>query len=92
MRTNLTHLPRIPAPSATINTFTLFVLLSREMRPLRSSTGLADQRRCFSNRGSHPNAHLSVSIHLKEKEIRLKKSRTDSHFLVMGTRQNVSTL
>lgn len=31
--------PGFPAPSATINTFTLFVLLSREMRPLRSRVG-----------------------------------------------------
>lgn len=31
--------PGFPAPSATINTFTLFVLLSREMSPLRSRVG-----------------------------------------------------
>lgn len=81
MRTNLTHLPRIPAPSATINTFTLFVLLSREMRPLRSSTGLADQRRCFSNTGSHPNALVSVSIRFRKID---KTNRTVGNFLVLG--------
>lgn len=85
MRTNLTHLPRIPAPSATINTFTLFVLLSREMRPPRSSIGLADQRRCFSNRGSHPHAQsLSLCSYAGEREIQLKKSEADSHFPVPG--------
>lgn len=33
VKANLTHLPRIPAPSDTINTFILFLLLSRELKP-----------------------------------------------------------
>lgn len=38
-KANLTHLPRIPAPSDTINTFILSVLLSGEMKPQRSASG-----------------------------------------------------
>lgn len=39
VKANLTHLPRIPAPSDTINTFILSVLLSGEMKPQRSASG-----------------------------------------------------
>lgn len=75
MRTNLTHLARNLAPSATINTFSLFVLLSREMRPQRSWLGLTIK--------DSPNAQ-SISIHTKRAQIGLKESATDTHFPVLG--------
>lgn len=39
---NLTRLPRIPALSDTINTFSLFVLLPVERKPQRSDFGQKD--------------------------------------------------
>lgn len=70
MRTNLTHLPRIPVPSATINTFTLFVLLSREMRPLRSSVGQKRQIKAgaFPIEAAIQVHNLSFSLHSYEWE------------------------
>lgn len=70
MKTNLTHLPRIPAPSATINTFTFFVLISREMSPLMSSTGRKRQIKvcAFPIESLIQMNKLLLSIYIKENE------------------------
>lgn len=70
MKTNLTHLPRIPALSATINTFTLFVLISREMSPLMSSIGRKRQiKECaFPIEPLIQMNQLLLSIYIKENE------------------------
>lgn len=75
--------PGFPAPSATINTFTLFVLLSREMRPLRSRVG---QKRQIGEgasliKGAHRNVRYSPGyLYDGAREMRMWKSETDSHF------------
>lgn len=66
-------------PSATINTFTLFVLLSREMRPLRSSVGQKRQIKAdaFPIEAAIQVHNLSFSLHSYEGERDKAKKKWD---------------
>lgn len=75
--------PGFPAPSATINTFTLFVLLSREMRPLWSRVGQRRQIREGASliKGAHRNVrYIPRYLYDGAREMRMGKRETDSHF------------